>query len=83
MPRRKKVEEPEIAQVENNPDLVRDMSTTAIINTNNNAFSQRKAQQAAVKKQEEIDAKQREDIDALKKDMEEIKAMLTKLVGGK
>jgi len=83
MPRRKKVEEPEIAQVENNPDLVRDMSTTAIINTNNNAFAQRKAQQASVRMQQEIDAKQREDIDALKKDMEEIKAMLTKLVGGK
>lgn len=83
MPRRKKVEEPEIAQVENNPDLVRDMSTTAIINTNNNAFAQRKAQQISVRMQQEIDAKQREDIDALKKDMEEIKAMLTKLVGGK
>jgi len=59
------------------------MSTTAIINTNNNAFAQRKAQQASVRMQQEIDAKQREDIDALKKDMEEIKAMLTKLVGGK
>lgn len=83
MARRKKVEEPEIAQVEDNPDLIRDMSTTAIINTNNNAFAQRKAQQSAVRIQQEIDAKQREDIDALKKDMKEIKEMLSKLVGGK
>ena len=41
MPRKKKIEEPEIVPVENNPDLVRDLSTNAIINTNNTAFENR------------------------------------------
>jgi len=77
MPRKKKV------QVENNPDLVRDTSTNAIINTNSDAYQARRAQIAAVKMQKEIDEKQRQDIDQLKTDMVEIKKMLEKLLGGK
>ena len=77
MPRTKKV------QVENNPDLVRDTSTNAIINTNSDAYQARRAQIAAVKMQKEIDEQQRQDIDQLKTDMVEIKKMLEKLLGGK
>jgi len=77
MPRKKKV------QVENNPDLVRDTSTNAIINTNSDAYQARRAQIAAVKAQQQIDEQQRQDIDQLKTDMVEIKKMLEKLLGGK
>ena len=77
MPRTKKV------QVENNPDLVRDTSTNAIINTNSDAYQARRAQIAATKAKQEIDEQQRQDIDQLKTDMVEIKKMLEKLLGGK
>ena len=77
MPRKKKV------QVENNPDLVRDTSTNAIINTNSDAYQARRAQIAATKVKQEIDEQQRQDIDQLKTDMVEIKKMLEKLLGGK
>jgi|KNS5DCM_BmetaT_FD_contig_31_2002233_length_405_multi_1_in_0_out_0_2 hypothetical protein len=75
MPRKKKIEEPEIVPVENNPDLVRDLSTNAIINTNNTAFENRLKQ---IEKSE-LDAKQSEDIVQLKKDVEEIKKLLEKI----
>ena len=75
MPRKKKIEEPEIVPVENNPDLVRDLSTNAIINTNNTAFENRLKQ---IQKSE-LDAKQSEDIVQLKKDVEEIKKLLEKI----
>ncbi len=77
MPRTKKV------KVENNPDLVRDTSTNAIINTNSGAYEARRAQIAAVKLQKQIDDQQRKDIDQLKTDMVDIKKMLEKLLGGK
>tara|TARA_X000000368_G_C22405659_1_gene439457 strand:- start:114 stop:350 length:237 start_codon:yes stop_codon:yes gene_type:complete len=75
MPRKKKIEEPEIVPVENNPDLVRDLSTNAIINTNNYAFENRLKQ---IEKSE-LDAKQSEDIVQLKKDVEDIKKLLEKI----
>ena len=75
MPRKKKIEEPEIVPVENNPDLVQDLSTNAIINTNNTAFENRLKQ---IEKSE-LDAKQSEDIVQLKKDVEEIKKLLEKI----
>ena len=77
MPRKKKV------QVENNPDLVRDTATNAIINTNSSAYEERRAQIVAAKTQQETDKQQRQDIDQLKTDMIEIKKMLEKLLGGK
>lgn len=70
-------------KVENNPDLVRDTSTNAIINTNSSAYEARRNQIAMVKKQKKIDEQQRKDIDLLKGDMIEIKKMLEKLLGGK
>ena len=75
MPRKKKIEEPTVAIVEDNPDFVRDLSTNAIINTNNTAFENRLKQ---IQKSE-LDAKQSEDIVQLKKDVEEIKKLLEKI----
>jgi len=66
----------EKAIVEESPNLVRDMSTNAIINTDRSGFEQRLNQIAKQQQQAEIDAKQREDIDSLKKDMAEIKKLL-------
>ena len=77
MPRKKKV-----AIVEEDNNLVRDLSTNAIINTNGNAYERRLEQIQKKRSQEEIDAAQRADIEELKADMKEIKAMLKKL-GGK
>jgi len=70
----------EIAIVEDNPSLVRDTTSNAIINTNNDAFSQRRAQLAYIKLKGEIDEQQRSDIDALKKDVQDIKNLLKELV---
>ena len=75
---RKKKEE--IAIVEDNPGLIRDTTSNAIINTNNDAFSQRRAQLAYIKLKGEVDEQQRSDIDALKKDVQDIKTLLKELV---
>lgn len=77
MPRKKKV-----AIVEEDNNLVRDLSTNAIINTNETAYERRLEQIQRKQSQEEIDAAQRADIEELKADMKEIKALLKKL-GGK
>ena len=77
MARKKKV-----AIVKEDTNLVRDLSTNAIINTNVSSYERRIQQMEMKKSQEEIDAAQRADIDELKADMKEIKAMLKKL-GGK
>ena len=78
MPRKKKIEEPTVAIVEDNPDFVRDLSTNAIINTNNGAFEAR-LKQIEKSRVDELDAKQSEDIVQLKKDVEEIKKLLEKI----
>tara|TARA_R110000796_G_scaffold31104_4_gene82733 strand:- start:7302 stop:7547 length:246 start_codon:yes stop_codon:yes gene_type:complete len=72
-----------VAKVEDNPDLIRDFTSNAIINKSNTGFQKRRAQINASKAQQEIDTKQREDIDTLKHDMQQIKQLLTKLVGDK
>ena len=77
MPRKKKV-----AIVEEDNNLVRDLSTNAIINTNETAYERRLEQIQRKQSQEEIDAAQRADIEQLKSDMKESKALLKKL-GGK
>ena len=75
MPRKKKIDQPEVAKVEDYPDLVRDLSTNAIINTNETAFEQRLNKMKKV----ELDKKQSEDIVKLKEDVKEIKELLKKL----
>ena len=56
------------AQVENNPNLVRDLSSNAIINTSSSAYEARLAQIEKVK----LDTQQSADIVQLKKDVGEI-----------
>ena len=63
------------AIVEDNPDLVRDLSTNAIINNSDKAYEARLSQIAKSKR----DEKQSEDIVELKKDVEEIKKLLKKI----
>lgn len=75
MPRKKKTDQPEVAKVEDYPDLVRDLSNNAIINTNETAFEQRLNKMKKV----ELDKKQSEDIVKLKEDVKEIKELLKKL----
>lgn len=77
MARKKKV-----AVVQEDTQLVRDLYTNAIINTNVSSYERRIQQMEIKKSQEEIDAAQRADINELKADMKEIKAILKKL-GGK
>lgn len=59
-------------KVKDNPDLVRDLSSQAIINTNSNAYEARIQQIAKVK----LDEQQSADIEVLKEDMKEIKKLL-------
>jgi len=63
------------AKVKNNPDLERDLSTKAVINTNTTAYEARLAQIEKSK----LDAQQSEDIVQLKKDVGEIKKLLEKI----
>ena len=74
MARKKKVTMEELIVKEDN-DLVRDVSSNAIINTNNVAYEARLAQIEKTK----LDAQQSEDIINLKKDVEEIKKLLKKI----
>ena len=62
-------------QVEDNPYLVRDLTSKAIINTNSNAYEARLQQIEKGK----LDEQQSADIVELKKDMIEIKKLLEKI----
>ena len=63
------------AQVFENNDLLRDLTSNAIINTNSNAYQARLNQIA----KEKLDAQQSSDIANLQKDMAEIKKLLKTL----
>ena len=63
------------AIVEDNPDLVRDLSTNAIINNSDRAYEARLSQIAKSKR----DEKQSEDIIQLKEEVQEIKKLLKKI----
>ena len=63
------------AKVKNNPNLERDLSTMAVINTNTTAYEARLAQKEKAK----LDAQQTKDIVQLKKDVGEIKKLLEKI----
>ena len=62
-------------KVKDNPDLVRDLSSQAIINTNSNAYEARILQIAKVK----LDEQQSADIKELKEDILEIKKILKEI----
>ena len=63
-------------KVENNPSLVRDSNSDAIININESAYNTRLRQIQESKKH----AQQTEKIDKLESDVEEIKNLLKQLV---
>ena len=63
------------AIVEDNPDLVRVLSTNAIINNSDRAYEARLSQIAKSKR----DEKQSEDIIQLKEEVQEIKKLLEKI----
>ena len=68
--------EKQYQQVENNPSLVRDSNSNAIININESAYQARLRQIEESKNQ----AQQAEKIDKLESDVEEIKNLLKLLV---
>ena len=59
-------------KVKDNPDLERDMSSRAIINTNKNAFALRRAQIAEAKRKEA-------EFEEMKSEIEELKKIVKKL----
>lgn len=63
---------PKIKKIKDNPDLVKDTATQAVINTNSNAIHARRAQIAASKARED-------EIQTMKADIAEIKSLLKKL----
>lgn len=66
-------------KISENNNLERNLDTSAIININNSAYEARLNRIAQIKKQTDIDAKQREDIESLKTDVVEIKKMLKQI----
>lgn len=58
------------------PNLVKDLSTGAVINTNRSAYDARIEARDRKAKKAEIDLQQSKDIDSLKADMAEIKKLL-------
>ena len=67
MPRKK--------QVQDNPDLVKDTTTQAVINTNTSALLNRRAQLSAMKAKDE-------ELEDIKNDIKELKALVKKLGKG-
>jgi cell shape-determining protein MreC len=67
MPRKKKVQD--------NPDLVKDTTTQAVINTNTSALLNRRAQLSAMKAKDE-------ELEDIKNDIKELKALVKKLGKG-
>ena len=68
-------------QVEGHPDLVRDTTSHAIINTNVTAFANAKRRAAAAQRQRDEIRNTTRDINSLKSEMHEIKGLLKELVG--
>jgi len=63
---------PRTKKIKDNPDLVKDTVTQAVINTNSNAIHARRNQIAANKAREE-------EFSQMKNDIAEIKSLLTQL----
>lgn len=73
----------QFAQVEGHSSLVRDMSSHAIIATDDVAYSAYKARRESEKKRQALIDKQVEEIESLKHDMMEIKHMLSQILSVK
>ena len=75
-----KDEDKGIQQIENNTSLYRDLTNSAVINTNNSLYQQRLNQIEAVKEQRVKDESFKEEFDNLKNDVNEIKNLLKSLL---
>tara|TARA_B100000902_G_scaffold194614_1_gene185947 strand:+ start:951 stop:1169 length:219 start_codon:yes stop_codon:yes gene_type:complete len=65
-----------IAKIKDNPDLMKDFTSGAVINTNNSAYEARLAQ---VEKRK-LDEKQSADIEDMKKQIADLTKLVKKLV---
>jgi len=68
-------------QVEDYPDLVRDMNSGAIINNNRNAYEKAKKRSTDVQRQRDELRNTTRELNILKSEMHEIKNLLKELVG--
>lgn len=73
----------QFAQVEGHSTLIRDMSSNAIISTNESEFSAYQKRREAEKKRHQQINDQIEEIESLKTEMMEIKTMLSQLIANK
>lgn len=63
---------PRIKKIKDNPDLIKDTTSQAVINTNRTAIQARRAQLAVNKEREQ-------ELQSMKDDIAEIKSLLKKL----
>ena len=70
-------------QVEGHPDLVRDITSHAIINRNTSAYEQARKRAAAAQAQRDEIRDTTREINHLKSEMHEIKYLLKELVGNR
>ena len=70
-------------KVEGHASLVRDMSSNAIISTDDNEFNAYKKRRDLEKKRIQAQQQQIDDIERLKNDMDQIKSMLSQLLSAK
>ena len=70
----------EYKQVEDNPDLIKDMHSKAVINTNRSAYLAAIARKKSFESQKDGLRDATREINILKSEMHEIKSLLIKLV---
>ena len=68
-------------QVENHPDLARDMETGAVVNRNRHAYEQAKKRAAEAQRQRDEIRNTTREINHIKCEMHEIKNLLKELIG--
>lgn len=68
------------AKVVENPDLIRDLSTNAIINTNVNSFAARKMQLKVIKEKENNEQCLKQEVEYLKSGLKQLKAIVNKII---
>lgn len=69
-------------KIENNEGLVRDMRTNAVISTSSDKIADYKAKKIAAEQRDMIIRKNQQEINDMKKDISDIKEMLTQLLKG-
>ena len=70
----------DVKEVEGFPDLVKDMKTGAVINTNHSAYAAARKRAAAAQAQRDEIRNTTREINNIKCEMHEIKSLLTQLV---